>query len=87
MWGITARHWLLSVTESVVLPPDPIGGGIMPSIQSGPLFSVADIGVFPCKKCGKPMRLTCIEPSEPGFDTRTFECEKCRRILKFAVAV
>ena len=36
----------------------------MPTTQTEPLFSVADIGVFSCAKCGKPMRLSCIEPAE-----------------------
>jgi hypothetical protein len=59
----------------------------MPSTRPDPLFSVADIGVFPCTKCGKPMRLSSIEPAEPGFDVRTFECEKCNQTLKFAVSI
>lgn len=59
----------------------------MPSTQTNPLFSVADIGVFPCANCGKPMKLACIEPSETGFDLRTFECEKCNNAIQFAVSV
>jgi hypothetical protein len=59
----------------------------MPSTQTDPLFSVADIGVVPCVKCSKPMRLSCIEPTEPGFDVRTFECEKCRHAVKFVVSI
>jgi ssDNA-binding Zn-finger/Zn-ribbon topoisomerase 1 len=43
----------------------------MPSTQPDPLFSVADIGIFPCPRCGKPMRLSCIETTKPGFDVRT----------------
>jgi hypothetical protein len=59
----------------------------MPSAQTDPLFSVADIGVFSCVKCGKPMRLSRSEPAEPGFDVRTFECEKCNSTVKFAVSI
>jgi hypothetical protein len=59
----------------------------MPSTQTNPLFSVADIGVFSCVKCAKPMKLSCIEPAEPGFDMRTFECEKCHHTVKFAVSI
>jgi DNA-directed RNA polymerase subunit RPC12/RpoP len=59
----------------------------MPSTRTDPLFSVGDIGVFPCAKCGKPMRLSCIEPAEAGFDVRTFECEKCNHKVKFAVSI
>jgi hypothetical protein len=59
----------------------------MPSKRPDSLFSVADIGVFPWAKCGKPMRLSSIEPTEPGFDARTFECEKCNHTVKFAVSI
>jgi hypothetical protein len=59
----------------------------MHSTQTNPLFSVADIGVISCVKCGKPMKLSCIEPAEPGFDVRTFECEKCNHTVKFAVSI
>jgi predicted RNA-binding Zn-ribbon protein involved in translation (DUF1610 family) len=54
---------------------------------TSPLFSVADIGVFPCSKCGKPMKLSCIEPDRPGYDMRTFECEKCGQTVRFAVSI
>jgi hypothetical protein len=64
----------------------------MPSTQIDLLFSVADIGVadigvFSCAECSKPMKLSCIEPSEPGFDMRTFECQKCHHTVKFAVSI
>jgi hypothetical protein len=49
----------------------------MPLIHPNPLFSRAEFGILACSKCGKPMRLSCIEPSSPGYDLRTFECEKC----------
>lgn len=66
--------WLMPVTESAACSR-PTQESIMPSAQTDPLFSVADIGVFSCVKCGKPMRLSRSEPAEPGFDVRTFECE------------
>jgi len=59
----------------------------MPSAQSDALFSVAEIGVIPCAKCDKSMKLSSIEPAGPGFDVRTFECEKCNHIVKFAVSI
>jgi len=59
----------------------------MPSIQTETLFSVSDIGIFSCPKCNKPMRLVCIEPGEPGFDFRTFECEKCHNTARFTASV
>jgi hypothetical protein len=59
----------------------------VPSTQSDPLFSVAEIGVIPCAKCGKPMRLSSIEPTEPGLDLRTFDCNKCNHTVKFAVSI
>ena len=40
-----------------------------------------------CSKCHKPMRLSCIEPSAPGFDIRTFECLACNTTEKFSVAI
>jgi hypothetical protein len=59
----------------------------MPSTQSDPLFSIAEIGVIPCAKCRKPMKLSSIEPTEPGFDLRTFHCHKCNHTVKFAVSI
>jgi hypothetical protein len=60
----------------------------MPSTQTGDhLFCIADIGVFSCAKCRKPMRLSVIESSEPGFDIRTFKCEKCDHAVKFVVSI
>jgi hypothetical protein len=51
------------------------------------LYSVAEIGVLACSLCGKPMRFSCIEPDQPGFDIRTFECAKCNSTVKFAVSI
>jgi hypothetical protein len=61
----------------------------MPSahIQTDPLFSVADVGVFSCAKCERPMRLCCIEPLEPGFDVRTYQCARCKTTVKYAVSM
>jgi len=59
----------------------------MPSVHPVPLFSYAEIGVLACSKCHKPMRLSCIEPSAPGFDIRTFECLACNTTEKFSVAI
>jgi hypothetical protein len=59
----------------------------MPSIQPVPLFSRSEIGILACSKCHKPMRLSCIEPSAPGFDIRTFECLGCNTTEKFSVAI
>jgi hypothetical protein len=76
----------LSVTESAACSRQ-TQGSIMPTTQTDPLYSIADFGVFSCANCGKPMRLSCIEPAEPGFDVRTFECEKCNHTVKFAVSI
>jgi hypothetical protein len=62
-------------------------GSIMLSTQPNPLFSVAEIGILNCPRCGKPMRLTCIEPDKPGFDLRSFECAKCNTSEAFLAAV
>ena len=59
----------------------------MPSTHHEPLFSIAEIGVLACAKCGNPMRLSRIEPGEPGFDLRTFECKKCDVNRRFVVAI
>jgi hypothetical protein len=59
----------------------------MPSVHPDRLFSCAEIGVLACSKCHKPMRLSCIEPSAPGFDIRTFECPGCNTTEKFSVAI
>jgi len=55
----------------------------MSSIQPNPLYSRAEIGILPCSKCGKPMRLACIEPAQPGHEVRTFECPECKNDWKF----
>ena len=31
----------------------------------------------PCPECSARMMLACIEPEKPGYDRRTFECQKC----------
>ena len=31
----------------------------------------------PCPKCKQPMRLGLIEPAEPGYEKRTYECAAC----------
>jgi hypothetical protein len=31
----------------------------------------------PCEKCGNSTLLARIEPDEPGYDRRTFECPVC----------
>jgi ribosomal protein L37AE/L43A len=59
----------------------------MPSIHPQPIYSRAETGILPCSKCGKPMRLTCIEPATPGYDVRTFECLECNTIRSFSVRV
>jgi len=59
----------------------------MLSTQPQSSLSVAEIGVLNCSGCGKPMRLSCIEPAKPGFDLRTFECAKCNTDETFLVAI
>ena len=48
----------------------------MPFAHPNPLYSRAEVGILACGKCGNPMRLSQIEPAAPGYDVRTFECEK-----------
>ena len=59
----------------------------MLSVQSNPIFDVAELGVPNCLRCGKPMRLACIEPGKQGFDLRTFECAKCNTGKTFLVVL
>ena len=59
----------------------------MPTTHSDSLFSRAEIGILACPRCGKPMRMSSIEPGSPGFDMRTFECAKCETTKKFLVAI
>jgi tRNA(Ile2) C34 agmatinyltransferase TiaS len=49
------------------------------------LSAIIEIERPPCPKCGKRMLLTRIVPGEPGYDTRTFECEECIRSETFVV--
>ena len=55
----------------------------MTSIQPNPLSSRAEFGIHPCLRCGKPMRLVCIEPDQPGHEVRIFECSECKTTGKF----
>jgi hypothetical protein len=32
----------------------------------------------PCPNCGGPMMLSCIEPTDPGYEKRSFSCAACR---------
>lgn len=41
----------------------------------------------PCTRCKGSMMLTCIEPSKPGFDFRTFECQDCAYVEGFVVEI
>ena len=59
----------------------------MPSILQEQLFSIAEIGVLPCSKCARPMRLSHIEPAAPSFDLRTFKCVRCGLERLFVVAI
>jgi hypothetical protein len=31
----------------------------------------------PCPQCREPMRLGLIEPAEPRYDKRTYQCASC----------
>jgi hypothetical protein len=38
----------------------------------------APLGTRRCPRCGVPMSLVCIEPTDqPDHDRRTFECSSC----------
>lgn len=39
----------------------------------------------PCVKCGASVVLARIEPAQPGFDLRTFECSKCNNVDQYIV--
>lgn len=32
----------------------------------------------PCPSCGGPIMLSCIEPADPGYEKRWFNCAACR---------
>jgi len=38
-----------------------------------------------CVACGSPMKLTAIEPGNPGHDLRTFSCTQCTRIQRHVI--
>jgi ssDNA-binding Zn-finger/Zn-ribbon topoisomerase 1 len=59
----------------------------MSSVHPNPIFSRAEIGILPCSKCGKPMRLARVEPAAPGYDVRIFECPECNTTGSFSVAI
>jgi hypothetical protein len=39
----------------------------------------------PCSKCGAAMALARVEPTQPGFDLRTFECTKCNNADQYII--
>ncbi len=36
-----------------------------------------DLQPMPCPKCGANLTLAHIEPDQPGYDRRAFECREC----------
>ena len=52
------------------------GGEIMPESQDDPP-KAQDPQSMPCSKCGAKLTLAHIEPDQPGYDRRTFECRGC----------
>jgi hypothetical protein len=42
-----------------------------------PNFKFVDNLRPPCSRCGRPLKLTRVEPDEIGFDLRTFYCAAC----------
>jgi DNA-directed RNA polymerase subunit M/transcription elongation factor TFIIS len=38
-----------------------------------------------CPRCGTQLILSRVEPDEPGFDLRTFQCPKCQHSESFVV--
>jgi len=56
--------------------------------QSQSLNSKSELVANPiCPKCSVHMMLTRVDPDEPGYDKRTFECQVCNReqsiVVKF----
>ena len=41
----------------------------------------------PCQRCGRPMRLTVIEPGGPRTELRTYECAACDKGESFLMAI
>jgi hypothetical protein len=54
-------------------------------MHQSPLSGALEIIHPTCAKCGAPMWLTRIEPDEPGFERRTFECQACENQVMDAV--
>ena len=44
-------------------------------------FRPAQIVKHRCPKCRTPMWLARIEPDEPNYDRRTYECLECTRSI------
>jgi hypothetical protein len=42
---------------------------------------------LPCLKCGNVMTLALIEPANPKFELRTYECEPCGERESFLMAI
>ena len=56
--------------------PDPVPGRATPDAGSERVTGAPE-----CPKCGGRMWLARIEPEEPGYDRRTFECPECDHSL------
>jgi hypothetical protein len=77
------RTRLLSVTESVVLPPDSGVHQMPQAYRSEP--SLLPIERPRCSKCQGRMMLARIERGPAHADLLTFECPKCEHIQKTSV--
>ena len=56
---------------------EPKGENLIPQLQRPTIQPKHPIERYPCPKCGWYMIITRIEPDEPGYSARTFECSKC----------
>ena len=49
---------------------------MIPAMAQSPNYKFVD-NLRLCSGYGRPLRLTRIEPEEPGFDLRTYYCAHC----------
>jgi len=56
-----------------------------PGIQPGSPDRTVEQNPRPCSKCGARMVLARIEPAQPGFDLRSFECTGCNNVDQYIV--
>jgi predicted RNA-binding Zn-ribbon protein involved in translation (DUF1610 family) len=59
----------------------------MHDVNPRPRFDREEMLGLSCAQCDAPMTLILIEPEQPGFDRRAFQCPDCGKVEIFKVKI